>query len=214
MTITPAQERYRTAYHEAGHVVAAYMSGMAITAVEMMTPDGELVDADAGWTGMTSSRLTPTGGADDVVKLAVLSLAGEATVRIAHASGMFPDAAIGAKAGEPDPDLFVDQILAAPAGSTLEETAVYLGMFERPDTPDEVAAQEAVANFCANDNEAAAMLSWLRARTAAVVMEPRFLFVAQRLAAALLELGSMTGEHVTHLLERWNQTYRVEEEVA
>ena len=186
---------------------------MPIRSVKGMAADGTPADPETHSAGITSTGLPRTGGRiEHAIALSVMTLAGEATVRVANASGILPDDEIGAT--EPEADLTVELILAAPSDASLKHASAYAGWHEEAEAPDEAYMQEVVASVSETQGEADAMAFWLRARTAAFVSEPRFLHLAQRFAAALLDLDSLEGEHATHLFERWDQTYKPEEEVA
>ena len=204
------QMRFSASWHESAHAVAAWTYRMPMEAIKLMAADGTTVDlhfAGRVW----FEPVSPS--AYDVANYVVMALAGRAAENVALAEGWFPPSAIGAVEPEGDPtELTVEAILAAGEGSSTNQAAASVGWFE-DESWDELGAQAAVESFCGDETEAGAMLSWLRVRTVNVVQTPKFLSLTQRLAGALLELGTVSGAHAEQLLGRWSETYRdVEEE--
>lgn len=208
------QRRFGTCWHEAGHAVAGFLNGIPIERIEIMHADGTLVEPDtAGVVRFEGTHLGPKIA--DIIALIEVHLAGTCAVMVAWAAGMFPDAALFDASEEEDAhELTVDHILATHSASTLAEAAAYDGWREQDDQPDQINARKLAEGFCRSPEEASAMLVWARMRTMAFVQSPKFLYLCERLAGVLLELGTITGAHAEDLLDRWNVLYKIEQEAT
>jgi hypothetical protein len=198
---TVKQRRFATAYHEAGHATAAFLEGVPILGLELMGKDGALVGGYAG-TMDCDGTIEDLG---DALRHIFVYLSGEASVMCAWASGMFSDESIGVAEAEGD-DL-IEHLLATPPGSTFTEASAYSGFLNTSESEDESSARGITEHVCHSTMEAARLISWQRDRTVGIVQTERFLYLCGRLAGAALEFGTMTGEHVTELLTRWDSIF-------
>ena len=193
---THAQARYETAWHEAGHAVAAYLAEIPLKRIELMDESGNLVDGDkAGCVFLGGPESANVHEAEDTI---VVDFAGEACVRIAWVLGNLAEDLFGRVATT---ELTVDDIMISRNGSTPAAAAAYYGADDDAGSPDELHAHELAVRW-ASGLEAAWMLAYLRERTINLVQSDRFQHLASNIAAALLDQGALSGEFATQLLER------------
>ena len=195
-------ERRRAAYHEAGHVVSAYLLGLRV----------ELVTVKPGrtWSGACLTAPTrlaaeglryeapvimqPTRLRLQIEKLIVHSLAGRIGEELA---GYFP---VGYNT-EPEEERAAAKLVEATTLTPAQREMLQRGDDDQPFRTDDESACALAWTFAARD-EAAAFLNLLRCSARVLVYTERFRQLVGVLVPALLMHETLTGGQVRQLLRQ------------
>jgi hypothetical protein len=205
-----AGERYRTAHHEAGHSVMAYLLGRPVDPVSIRPCEVHL-----GVSFHTKARIPEKQldkvGRPAILLPAVLRRACETEAAIALAGPTAEDVAVTATEGgsyldEHSPDHARAEELVTTlveAGLTGEETVMLERAERERGSSDEEKAQwwSETASYGAPILETFAHLAWLRIFTRNRVLSPRFQRLEFALAPRLLQADVLGGRAVREILK-------------
>jgi hypothetical protein len=207
------RSRHIAAWHEAGHATASWLEGVPLLAAQIIATDGTQPTPHSNgmvWIG---------GSLRDVCEAIAhieIDLAGEATAMTAVALGWIPEELLAivpdtAEAEEDELGAEADELAEIynlpPAGDNDVQRHVHYGWTETLESQDQQNARAVAERVSNSPDEALALISYVRTRVMSLVQHPRFRYLAQRLAGALLDETRIEGPHITRLLERWDHVY-------
>jgi hypothetical protein len=203
-----------TCWHEAGHAVAGFLLNVPILEIVVLGPD-ELAEhhakgSEEHW-GFVLFGDYPEDTLGRAIDSMIISLAGEASVRVSWALGVLE--AIRTEA-PPDPvtlEEITEAVNTVPEGATPASSAAYFGYRDGKAAAIDLRDAEEVADrWTWGGPDRAALVAYAQASAAEWVQTPRFQSLLGRLSASLLERGSMPGSFAEDLLRRANRIFDLE----